>query len=398
MEFINIKKGVALYKQKQSKNYYIYIRYRDEDDKAQEFRKSSRTDDYDLAVEQAMGYWFALKKNINVDEFKPKPKHTLSSITEEIAKELDTQAEKSELRTPQQKTHAAIMRQFLPYFSSLGCSDLDTSLMKSILSDLATNATKLRNVKKCFKIIFETLEEKKLVKVRDIPDIPSFTLSDVAADKEEDRTPFKSEHLDLIFSSIDDYIELSTSRKSKLNRTILKYMMRFLMLTGVRPGSEVSSIKPAHVKLEKDYFTIQIVKDKNRKKRKPRTIPVEKVSVLLLEEMMRKCNMNFHLPRYRDNDVFPIDKSHFPKVFSAYMKYLGLDQCGYVLYCFRHTFITKSILDNKTLSDIATYCGTSISMIERYYSDVKAVSRAAEMITLKENKAYAKLNVIKGSS
>jgi len=50
---------------------------------------------------------------------------------------------------------------------------------------------------------------------------------------------------------------------------------------------------------------------------------------------------------------------------------LDADSKKYTLYCLRHFYITERLREGIAIYEIASNCGTSVAMIEKYYSDAR---------------------------
>jgi hypothetical protein len=50
---------------------------------------------------------------------------------------------------------------------------------------------------------------------------------------------------------------------------------------------------------------------------------------------------------------------------------IDADKKKHTLYCLRHFYITERLREGIPIYEIASNCGTSVSMIEKYYSDAR---------------------------
>lgn len=114
-DYIQLRDGLAIYKQKQSKNYYVYLRQKDDAGKYFEFRRSTRTDDEVKAREIAYGYFFSYTQKLSPEVFESNSKSKVLSICNEVLSILDKQTKESLKRSPQSAAYAACIRnQIIP--------------------------------------------------------------------------------------------------------------------------------------------------------------------------------------------------------------------------------------------------------------------------------------------
>jgi len=52
---------------------------------------------------------------------------------------------------------------------------------------------------------------------------------------------------------------------------------------------------------------------------------------------------------------------------------IDADQKKHSLYCLRHFYIIERLREGIPIYEIASNCGTSVSMIEKYYSDARPI-------------------------
>ena len=90
----------------------------------------------------------------------------------------------------------------------------------------------------------------------------------------------------------------------------------------------------------------------------------------------RKSNNDFCQP----NDFIWCDESgrvigDFREGFNNLLKLadaeLDSDKKKHTLYCLRHYYITERLRDSIPIYQLASNCGTSVAMIEKYYSDAR---------------------------
>ena len=165
--------------------------------------------------------------------------------------------------------------------------------------------------------------------------------------------------------------------KTKEYRQSLYHYFNFLCETGVRPGEEVNHLTYKDItKSGRNYF-VNITKGKTKGYSKGRKIPLSRLAVESIIELAKIQN-----PDKEINDkIFlninrPILEASFGKIpcfisvfkqFNDYMEKENLISKRYTLYCCRHYYITKKLLDGVEIYLLSKYVGNSIDMIQRFY-------------------------------
>lgn len=407
-DFIQLREGLAIYKQKHSKNYYVYMRQKDDSGEFFEYRKSTKTPDLAKATEEAYGYYFSYTRKLTPEVFESNSKSKVVNICNNLLKILDEKTKTSNQRSPQSAAYAACIRnEIIPNLpKGLVIKSFDKKLIKSILN-LAKSTTKRRNLVSSIKKIFELAEEEKMIKSYQIPEIST----DEKVEKAEPRRSFS----DSDFLKISDALPLFCESKGlKLStviyRNLLKYKFHFLYHVGCRPGREIDSLTHGCVLKKEDGYRLLFNGTKTDSDSKSRVIHLTTDALMCIVRVHEYFNPDLYVHLYgtkhqgllsldtvsSDEDFIDVffdskDDSQFifrlpenqaktldwTKYFSQLMKKLNLD---YTLYSCRHTFITERLKEGKSIEDVALYCGTSIAMIEKYYSDIES-----EMISSKIN-------------
>ncbi|HAV1415403.1 site-specific integrase [Vibrio parahaemolyticus] len=400
--YVQLRDGLAIYKQKGSKNYYVYMRQKDDSGQSFEFRKSTRTPDLSKATEEAYGYYFSYTKKLTPEIFEANSKSKVINICNSLLKILDEKTKSSDKRSPQSAAYATCIRnEIIPNLPpSLVIKSFDKKLIKSILN-LAKSTTKRRNLTSSIKKIFEYAEDEGLIKSYQVPEIST----DEKVEKSEPRRSFS----DLDFLNISDSFSNFTKQKglkpcSKIYRSLLMYKFYFLYHTGCRPGEEVDKLKYSCVtRASKGSYKLRFNGTKTDRDAKSRIIELTEDALMCIIDVHKHFNASLYSHLYsekkgargltanlishnsefidvffnnKDDDkyIFRLPSKQSKKLdwtnyFKQFMDSLSLD---YTLYSCRHTFITQRLLEGKSVENVALYCGTSVAMIEKYYSDVEA--------------------------
>ncbi|ELS3716240.1 site-specific integrase [Vibrio fluvialis] len=383
-EYIRLREGLAIYKQKQSKNFYVYLKTEDSD-----FRRSLRTDDQEEATTLAYSYYFSYTKNLTPEIFE-QSKSSVSKICDELIKNFDKHVEETGNKKSQQALHSSILKNVIkPTFGKLKVKQLDALEMKKVI-ETASSKTTLSNQRKCFKHIFDYAVENRLMKSYEVPDIPSASVK-----SPNPRASFSDELLLKIKDSFPSFIDAANGRKAltRQYRLILREMCSFMLLTGVRPGEEILSLNFSTLeriaKNDSYAYSIKIDGGKTKNYEKGlRRISICSVAFAILQKLAREIHgiddvsfedlkrNNIYAFRPAENDKKP----DFSKIFEQFIKHSRIDSF-YSLYSFRHTYITNKLLEGVQVYLVAKHCGTSVAMIEQYYDKLETTLRATELVS-----------------
>ncbi|MGC9461559.1 tyrosine-type recombinase/integrase [Vibrio genomosp. F10] len=388
-EYQRLRSGLAIYKQKRSKNWYIRMRV-SEGGTSSEFVQSLKTPDRDDATQKAWSYFFAQKDNLNPAIFIKSKKSNITYLATQLIEVLKNKPKKIN-----QDYIRVLDKEIIPTFGHLSIRDLDRAAIRKYFSDSAKSMTQLRIRKTALKHLFDIAVDNKLIKEYEIPSMPS-----VEVTEDEARSSFSDKDLDKLQGMCQLFIDSSRKDITKQSRKMFKHYMSFLLNTGIRAGEEALNIKFKDIGFDttQHIYTIKIDSGKihSKKKTSSRTIPIglrtiELIQTVLcmfygftykntLEEVLlssfpHKENYIFRLPT---NQTI---KPQYEKTFDQLCKFTEIDKehLGYTLYSLRHTYITNQLKSGVDVYLLATHCGTSVEMIQRYYSKLTSVMRSEEI-------------------
>lgn len=397
-EYIKLDEFLAIYKLKQSKNWYLRFRKN-----GQEFRKSLKTSDQLKATRKA--YFIAEASNENVEtEYLSKPSQTLSTICRNVLKKLEREVINTESENTKKNRNKDYLRYKNIYndlckdFGKTDIKDFDHTCINIFYSKFNNriSSTQLSYMNLAMRYIFKFSEDNRLIKSK--PDIPK-----VKKKKTERGTDFNE----------NDYKRIINHFKSKNlkkgiaseNRFLLEKVFRFITETGVRTGEEVTNIQYQDIKIDninnKKYWTLKINAGKRAETDNfKRTIVISDEAMKVVKEIIDykfennsdiksdsyyinhlKNNKNTYVFR-RKNGVTP----DFSTLFNNFRKEISddLKEKDIVLYSCRHTYITNKLKMKANRNVIAKHCGTSIAMIEKHYDHIISTMTPNELL----NKNY----------
>jgi len=174
----NLDKGLAIYRQKHTKSYYVRLRI----DK-KEIRRSLSVSDISEAKSLAWRFKFDMegKKLAGLPILATK-ELTINQAFQEVIKELDN--------IKVQKTiyddYRLVIHNFItPYFKNKTIKDLTSKNIRLYFESLNLSLTRKRINTTCFKKLFQFLEEEEHMKKSELPTLPK-----VESNKVENREAF----------------------------------------------------------------------------------------------------------------------------------------------------------------------------------------------------------------
>lgn len=376
--YINLGKGIAIYRQNHTKSIYARLRI----DK-KEIRRTLSTSDIEEAKAKAWQLRFDLEKKAALGV--PIYQNKILSIADACHAVIEQLNSSKNYKTTHGDYIRIFQKEIIPYFHRKGIDELTSKNLRLYFEQRTFSRSRLTIHKGCFKRLFLYLEEEELLKKSDFPTLPKNVLKDkskIGIDL-DDRDINKIKE----FIRTDEYLnQVSLSPSSKQNRLILVELFDFLLATGIRTGEEIKGLEYGDIKeYEDDLFAIKIRKGKTKNHLQR--------DVLLSEEALNAIINVAKITTNRDD----IDKTNlidledrlifknsygkiadFCKNFNDVMQKMKNKKMGlkhkYTLYSCRHTYITKQLLNGTDMYLVAKQCGNSLEMIQKHYDHVKLKS------------------------
>lgn len=199
------------------------------------------------------------------------------------------------------------------------------------------------------------------------------------------RSAISKGQFSVIRANAQAFINDAKSEDGRYQRTLMTYFVRFCIGSGVRLFKETASMKWEHVeqgiKGNRQYTNIFIPKGKTEGSRR---------EVVLRQGAQEALNEWRAISKHTKPEDYiwcHSDGSQLksPNVtFKSYMKFCGTtkDRGGQPItpYSMRHTYITFMVADGVPMSTVAINAGTSVKMIEQFYSKVHPLDRV-EILT-----------------
>lgn len=405
-EYIEIDKGLAIYKLRQSKNWYIYLW--DHEDKVA-IRRSLKISDKKEAYHQAIFLKMALAQNLKGSVLS-KPSKKLNTVINELLSKYRLEQSKLEKKTNKYKElnrYISILICLSEKYGGVNIKELDYAHLLSFYQDYENkiSKTQLRYMNLAIKKLFNYCLTKRFLKT--IPPIPSI----------KTKVSEKGKYFgDADYKTIINRLK-NRSRKAGVqteNNYLLHQAFVFCTLTGIRPGKELSNIQCSDISVEniqgKNYWLCQIkggkIAEKDGVKRKI-ILPVKAISCVksIMQDSgvisgIVDAHMIAMLRKYKDRYIFRRKSGKeidFSTLFSELKKEISDDllEKDIVMYSCRHTFITNQLKRGANINIVAKHSGTSVEMIEKHYNHLLSIMKPAELLDTVYNveRDYQKLPV-----
>lgn len=398
--YIRLSDGLAIRKVPQSKNWGIYLKF--EGHKPLQF--SLKTHLESDATKKAWEQYFLNKARLDNGELIHQPKIQLSlhEVIDQLITEYLKLQKIANTAKPKRKglekysTEIRIWKRFKEFYNfDMKVNQLVTSEVRDYFLNLeAPSPTQLGRMKFCFRVIFERALEHKLIKLDQVVDLNKIKIEkrDI-----EDRDNFTSDEFHkLVFYALTEY---KTSGKGIIHNKMCVFYAGFMYYAGLRSGDEMMGLKWSDLDVNRNndlYCTVRKGKTEGSSK-KNRNVILDLqphgyllfVAKLKHSQLIKGLNDNDALlllsEKKADELIFSTKYSDRPNYRATFNNWLAelrkLNQISktknFVLYSFRHSYITNSIERNVPLTLIAENAGTSVKMIETYYSHTSVMNEVS---------------------
>ncbi|EJE4209780.1 tyrosine-type recombinase/integrase [Vibrio parahaemolyticus] len=366
--YLKLIKGLAIYRQNHTKSIYVRLRV-----DGKEIRRSLGTSDVEEATSKAWALKFEMEGMVKAGlEIVPVQRHTIEKACNAVILQLKN-------KKPFRETYNDYIYLFnsfiIPFFKNKSIQDLTTKNIRLYFESLDLSETRRTMNKTCFSHLFHYLEEEDLLKKRDFPSFPK----DIKAVKKQIGFDFLESDLKAIrdFITSDDWInQKNINFKTREYRLIFPHVFTFLLETGMRTGEEMNNIRYSDlIKYEKTLY-VKIRKGKTKEHKQREVVLSNKAidSLIAITEITKGLTLNSE-QLLKTKDCFIFESSFnkicdFCKLFDQIIKKLienNIVKKKYTLYCCRHTYITKQLLNSVDMLVIAKQVGNSLETIQRHY-------------------------------
>lgn len=199
----------------------------------------------------------------------------------------------------------------------------------------------------------------------------------------------EEEDITTIFSKLERWPEQTNKPYSKEVRQLLIPYCKVLLETGMRPGTEINNLRwrnltPYYKVNGEEFLKIEIEKSKTRKHWAVAPMSLWSVFQFLKEDISdRRCAVPG-----KNDFVFLDSKGKVPEIFGksfgAFLRWIDLTHNNrgekYVLYSFRHTYMTRKLLEERSIQFIASQCGTSVELVSTTYNHLTTIMKPHALV------------------
>lgn len=345
--------------------------------------KSTGEKDRKQALEKAREYYYETKYKAK-EGLPLTTGKTFGSISKIICDELKP------LATPNSAAfnHWSRLTNYInPYFATKRITsfttqdlrDFHTHLMQKAGKEL--NANTIKSYNSSINLVFKRAVDMKVMRKAEIPDFPT------SGAKRNQRPAFTEDEFKALckhmlqWSAEDEQLNAFHNNRKRL----LVVVVYFVAKTGVRPGTELESIKWSGIEKFKDKAGNAYAEIRVDGKVGPRQLVADGTVLQLLENYKAQATRDVK----NDDAVFVLDDgAEFCKsgeLFKELLESAGLLLDPYTkdertLYSLRHYYITEALYRDVSPAFVAKQCGTSISQIDKNYSKVNPRLAAKQIV------------------
>ena len=370
-------KQVVLYKLNNSKNWHVRIKLPGE---SGYWKKTTGHSDFEQARIKAIGFYTKINdEDEDIRQAMLGNKHTVKKVALEFLKQSKTN----------RNDNTQVKSYVIPRLGNIAFSKLKYKHIKEYLESCnikseSTFANHTATLSKLFRFALQNEYIKSIdhlsIKTSDFSDNFIRTETDIV-------TP--DEYINMmIMKNQGPFLFNPRKEKSRQIRFNLMIMINIILSTGIRPGNEIEEIEFRDLRFEKHKGNlVAFLKIRSGKvsKKHQREIPLnsysaEKFSKFLDPRIQDPIKLNDLIKNQPNEKPFYIDgkRPEYARNFSRFVDICKSNKAiaeekNITLYSFRHSYITTQLKQKRDIYALAKYCGTSVKMIEDFYSKYKSV-------------------------
>ena len=213
-------------------------------------------------------------------------------------------------------------------------------------------------------------------------------------EKSESRGAFTSEEYEKLHRALVKWSNTGHRRETRELRELLLNYVGFLANTGIRAGTEAYNLKWKNIQLvhgdrSEPYISVNVDGKRGKRELIARDLTVGYLKSLAeLNPAVASSDLGSVIESKLDEYVF-VDRSgnqvttealsgSFNQLLSKAGLKEGADGKARTLYSLRHTYATKALAEGRDIHKLAVQMGTSVEMLEKFYSKVSARLNADE--------------------
>jgi hypothetical protein len=409
-DYIELGQGLAIYKLKQSKNWYIYLW--DKENK-EPIRRSLKISDRTKAEHEARFLQMAQERDLE-GSILSKPSKLVKSVVKKLIDELEKERDKLKVSYKNNKSKNKrnlssdnkykefgrtinIYNSFSEKLANINVKELDYVHLKAFYNEYngKVSKTQIRYMNLAVNKILDYCLTKRLI--NNVPQIPK-----IKSKISETNKYFTQTDYDTIINKLIN--KKPRKKVEKENNQLLLQAFKFLTETGIRPGNELVNIQCSDLSVEKiqnrKYWILQIKGGKRAEKDgvKRKIVISEKAmysikwilkhhfshNIVQIESTLEHVFVS-ELKKHKDRYLFARRDGHTPDYTTIFGNLRDeitddLVEKKLVMYSCRHTFITNQLKRDANINVVAKHCGTSTDMINKHYNHLLSMMKPNELL------------------
>jgi len=370
-------KQAVIYKLSQTKNWYCRIKYVDQ---AGYWKGTTGTPDIEKAKIKAIELNLMINSSNNeISQLFRNHKATVEAVAKEFLKK-DT-INKNDKTIVENYIIPKIGKQV---FSKLKYSDIEEYIKSCNIKSESTFANHKATLSKLFRFAVQN----EFIESTEHLSLDKKEFKNNFLKKETDViTPSEYKNM-MVMKNQGPFIFNVRKEKSKQIRTRLMSMIFIILSTGIRPGNEIEEIEFRDLRFEEHKEKlVGFLKIRSGKvsKKHQREIPLnniaaEKFAAMIGPKSKDPKYLNELIKQSPNHRPFYVDgkRPEYARNFSRFVDICKgnkaiAEEKNITLYSFRHSYITTQLKQKRDIYALAKYCGTSVKMIEDFYSKYKSV-------------------------
>lgn len=400
-EVIHLKNGdIALYQREDSPRWQFRIRTLDAAGKVKWKRYSAKTVNENEAKDFALEKWNELKfkKKWNI----PEGAKSFEFYAKLAKKEMQQNLKGKTPRITYKHYIGVIDNYLLDQFGNMPITSINTNMIEGYKAKLKKefghepSQSTLRTHFAAMRRVFNQAIQKNELEESQIP-----KMSISGANKSKKRPSFEEEEInEALITFLESYKKRGGKQKVREFRVMLCAMVDFVLLSGLRPPHELTNLTWQHLQIKHTPDNkLQYVKISVKGKTGTREAVADQRLIDVLNEL-KNINPDFANIKLKDllgkNDrlVFCYSDGEEPQYWSGgFHRVLNQanllmdkhDEQARSLYSCRHYYITQRLKKNFNIHKLAVQVGSSVKMLEEFYSGLVPDAFAEELVQVSVN-------------
>jgi integrase len=356
-------------------------------------RRTTKTQSLEVAIELACDWYDEARYRLRAG-LAPEMKR-IGDITRETIRELQTEMAAGRGKRVYVDYCSVIERYIAPYFKN---NYITTVSLKQIAEFEAWRNERLGRTPAAstlltFAAAWQRIQSTAINRgwISQHTPVPRFTVS--GGVRAQSRAAFTAEEIAELRAFMVTWVEGATRGRATDMRVLLRDYVELLILTGMRHGTEAMRVRWRHCEWYTDTEGVQYLRVWVSGKTGERQLIAKHAAVSVLERVAARdalcvgmtlteifaAQIDALVFRFSD-DTQPY---HFNAVFERLLRAadLLLNGAGQkrTLYSLRHTYATQELRTGTDIHTLAKQMGTSVLMLERFYSKLNATMAANKL-------------------